>query len=299
VGTMPDETDVNGTPWSIPSPDAASIHKTDLELVRRILAGDAAAWSAFVERYAGLLYSVVRRTLRSNDRDEIRTVLANVLVALRRSKLATFEGRAALSTWLTLVARSESLDQLRRRVGRGRLVRTLRGLSAAERTLYRLYYVEGRSPHAAVEELSRGGEAWTIDRFVAALRSIEKRLGDPGLRQLAYDLHAQSVGAASGRLLEYLDHVRDEFEQRAGAYSPEYHLMEREARRTTDSLLEMIADLDPDERRMLQLRFEQGWTAPEIARELGLRNARGVYSITDRIVRKLRRAFLHASGPSA
>src|SRR5689334_23454602 len=121
---MPDETDVNGTPWSIPSPDAASIHKTDLELVRRILAGDAAAWSAFVERYAGLLYSVVRRTLRSNDRDEIRTVLANVLVSLRRSKFATFEGRAALSTWLTLVARSEALDQLRRRVGRGRLVRT-------------------------------------------------------------------------------------------------------------------------------------------------------------------------------
>lgn len=264
-------------------------HASDLELVGRILADDAAAWEWFVERYAGLIYSVVRRTLHSNDRDDIRSILADVLVGLRRSKLGTYRGRAALSTWLTLVARSETVDFLRRRMGRGRMHKALARLSPAERTLFRRYYIEGRSPQEIVLELARGGETWSLERFVAALRAIEQRLGDAWMRRIAYDLHAQSVGAASGRLLEYLDHVREEFEQRSGAYSPEYHLMEREARRTTEYLTGAIASLDPAERRLLQLRFEEGWTAPEIARELGLDSARGVYNITDRIVRRLRR----------
>lgn len=276
-----------------PEPFARPPHRPrreqDLALAQLVVAGDAGAWGRFVERYAGLLYSVIRRYLHPADRDDVRTVFADVLVSLRRSKLRTYEGRAALSTWLTLVARTEALDHLRRRFGRGREARLVARLSHAERKLFRLYHVEGWPAPEVVRALARDGEAWTLDRFVAALRRIEARLGDAWLRRLAYDLHAQSVGAASGRLLEYLDHVRDEFAQRAGAHSPEYHLMEREARRTSEQLTETIASLPPRERELLQLRFERGWTAGRIARELGLPGARGVYSATDRILRRLRR----------
>jgi RNA polymerase sigma factor (sigma-70 family) len=264
-------------------------HVEDLDLVRQVLVGDPSAWTRLVERYAGLILSVVRRYLRSGDRDDARSVFADILVSLRRSKLRTYEGRAALSTWLTLVARTETLDFLRRRVGRGRYARAMARLDPEERSLFHLFYLEGRSPHAIVDHLNRGGEQWTLDRFVASLRHIESRLGDAWMRRLAYDLHAQSVGAASGRMLEYLDHVRDEFEQSPGAYSPDYYLMEREARHTADRLAQMVGALDPHERDLLRLRFEQGWTAREIARELGTDDARGVYTTTDRIVRKLRR----------
>jgi DNA-directed RNA polymerase specialized sigma24 family protein len=264
-------------------------HVDDLAFAQQVVSGDAAAWERFVERYAGLIYSVVRKYLPRGDRDDVRAVFVDVLVAVKRAKLATYEGRAALSTWLTLVARSEALDFLRRRFGRTHGRREWNRLTPTERMLFRLYYLEGRSPHEVVAQLGQGGERWTVDRFIAALRQIERRLGDAWLRRLRYDLHAQSVGAASGRMLEYLDHVRAEFADHPGAHSPEYHMMEREARATADLLTEKIRALEPQERDLLRLRFEHGWTARRIARELGLESARSVYSTTDRIVRKLRR----------
>lgn len=281
-------TDLDPRPQATSSP---KLHEQDLELVHRILADDTPAWEEFVHRYAGLLYSVVRRYLRTRDVDDVRSVLVDVLVSLRRTKLRTYEGRASLSTWLTLVARSQALEVLRRRFGRGQDVKGCEQLSPSERKLFRLYHIEGRSHREVIREFERSGEEWTLERFVAALRTVERKLGDRWLRRLAYDLHAQSVGAASGRLLEYLDHVREEFQHQPGGHSPEYHLMEKEARHTVQRLTERIAELPPDERRILQLRFERGWTAQKIAEELGLPSARGVYSITERIVRRLRRWF--------
>ena len=130
---------------------------------------------------------------------------------------------------------------------------------------------------------------WGDDRFVAALHNIERKLGDRWLKRLSYDLHAQSIGAASGRLLEYLDHVRDEFGQLAGALSPDYYVMERQARHTVDALRLKIASLSPRDRRLLELRFERGWTAGRIAAELGMGGQRSVYRAVARIVSRLRR----------
>jgi len=265
-------------------------HDRDLALVRTILAGDARAWEGFVKQYAGLLYSVVRRHLRSRDADEIRTVMVDVLVSLRRSKLATYQGRAALSTWLTLVARSAALDTLRKRFGRGQDIRGCEQLSAVEKRLFQLHHVEGRSYREVIAELA-DGESWSVDRYIAAVHRIEQKLGERWLRRHAYDSFAHSVGASSGRMLEYLDHVREEFTHQAGGHSPEYHVLEREARETARRLNEVIEELEPAERRILHMRFEQGWTAREIADELGLPGARGVYTILERVVRRLRRWF--------
>ena len=163
--------------------------------------------------------------------------------------------------------------------------------------LFRLYYVDGLPRSEVVARLEAGGEAWGVDRFVAAVHQIERQLGDRCLKRLSYDLHAQSIGAASGRMLEYLDHVRDEFSQHAGAHSPEYYVMEREARRTADHLRASIASLAPRERRLVELRFEQGWTARRIAEELGMNGQRSVYKSIDRIVGKLRRRIAGRTEP--
>ena len=264
-------------------------HAADLDLARRVLHDDPDAWKSFVERYAGLIHSVVRKHLRSRDDDDIRSVFVDVLVSLRRSKLGTYQGRASLSTWLTLVARSGTLDFLRRRFGRGRRGKLAGQLSPTERTVFRLHYLEGRTAREIIDELGRGGEVWTIDRFTACLRSIESRLGDAWLKRLSYDLYARSIGTASGWMLQYLDHMREELDHDPAAFSPEYDLMEREARATAERVNAMVRTLEPRERNLLQLRFERGWTARKIARELGLDGPRGVYSVTDRIVRKLRR----------
>jgi len=270
-------------------------NERDVALVRDILAGDTRAWEGFVSQYAGLLYSVIRRHLRSRDVDEVRSVMVDVLVSLRRTKLATYQGRAALSTWLTLVARSSALDALRKKFGRGQDIRGCEQLSPIEKRLFQLYHVEGRTHREVMAELA-DGEAWSIDRFIAAVRRVEEKLGERWLRRHAYDSFAHSVGAASGRMLEYLDHVREEFQQQSGGHAPEYHLLEREARETARRLAEVIDGLEPAERRVLQMRFEQGWTARQIADELGLPGARGVYTILERVVRRLRRWFDDSQG---
>jgi DNA-directed RNA polymerase specialized sigma24 family protein len=270
---------------------APGSHAEDAALVRSILDGDEAAWERFVTRYAGLIHAMARRYLRSRDGDDAHTVFVEVLVALRRTKLRTYEGRAALSTWLTLVTRTEVMNHLRRNFGRSIRSRAMKRLEPQEQMLFRCYYIEGRTADDIVAALSTPEDRWTLERFRAALQHIERRLGDHWLRRLAYDLHAQSIGASSGRLLEYLDHVRDENQQRSGAFSPEYHMMEREAKRTVERLRDMVASLDPAERRMLEMRFERGWSASRIAEELGMDRPRGVYTVIERIVRGLRRAF--------
>lgn len=279
---------------TIPLPSSAegvvgALHGADFDLARRIVAGDLLAWTAFVERYAGLILAMIRRYLRSQDRDDIRSIFVNVIDSVRRTRLKTYRGRASLATWLTLVTRSEVMDHLRRRFGRDLKLKALERLSPEEKRLFRLYYIEGQTMSEVTFQLSHEGQPWSQDRFIAALHDIERKLGDRWLRRLSYDLHAQSIGAASGRLLEYLDHVREEFEQRAGSSRPEYFLMEREARQTVEQLRTALAELEPEDRRVLELRFEQGWTARRIADELGMNGQRSVYSTIERIVSRLRR----------
>jgi len=284
-------------PESVASPPAPSqaalraprVHQEDLDLVHRILAGDAGAWEFFVERYAGLILAMSRRYLATRDQDDVRNVFVSTLQSLLRTRLRTYEGRASLSTWLTLVARSEVVDHLRRRFGRDLKIRALNRLTAEERQLFRLYCIEGLPYGEVVARLSEGGRRWSADEFVAALHRVESRLGDRRFKRLSYDLHARSIGVASGRLLEYFDQAREELGERSDAQRPEYETTEREARATLDQLRASIAALRPLDQQLIELRFEHGWTAGRIAEELGMKGQRSVYKALDRVVARLRR----------
>jgi len=87
------------------------------------LRGEKRAWDALVERVAPIVLAAVRRTLRgfgaSHAESDAEDVAQEVFVRLVKDDfrlLRTYDpSRAALSTWLTLVARSVTIDQLRRR----------------------------------------------------------------------------------------------------------------------------------------------------------------------------------------
>jgi DNA-directed RNA polymerase specialized sigma24 family protein len=290
----------NGRPRiPTPTPACADVDRRvgDLRLVREILAGSAEAWAQFIARYTGLIASVIRRYLRPRDADELQTVFVDVLVSLHERKLATYQGRAALSTWITVVTRSEVLDEIRRRHGRYDVSRRLRGLDPSDRMIYALYYVEGRGLRDVLDRLRLHEPGWTLERVLARMRAIEDTLDERLLRRRAYDLRAHSIGAASGRMLEYLDHVRQEHADDERTCSPEYLLMEREARQVVERVSEILASLDARDRLILDLRFERGWSAERIADELGLRPRRRVYTVIDRILRGLRRRVLAPGGP--
>jgi RNA polymerase sigma factor (sigma-70 family) len=259
----------------------------DLTLARAVLAGDEPAWHRFVTEHSGILLAILRRYLHDND--EIRTVYVDVLAELRRGKLGEFAGRSSLATWLACIARGAAADHLRHTLGRREEPAGLEDLDARQREVFRLYYIEGRAYADVRLRLDQSGRLADGESLAAILADLESRLHPRTLRRLAWDLHATSVGAASGRLLEYLDHAAAAGQEAARARSPEADLIAREARRHIARILALVEELPDEERAVLKLRFDAGWTADQIADELAIPGRRRVYTILDRALARLRR----------
>jgi RNA polymerase sigma factor (sigma-70 family) len=79
--------------------------------------GDSNAWQGFVRRYGGLIVAAVRG-IAPNPGD-VEDLTQDVFVRLCKDRFRLLRSydpaRAALSTWLTIVARSTARDALRRR----------------------------------------------------------------------------------------------------------------------------------------------------------------------------------------
>ena len=86
-------------------------------------AGDQDAWCQFIDQTAGLVHAAVRRTAGSQLRephtpdvdDLVQAVYLRLLKHDCRLLLNYDPNRAAVSTWLTLIARSVTIDALRRK----------------------------------------------------------------------------------------------------------------------------------------------------------------------------------------
>ena len=82
-----------------------------------LLAGDRRSWDRFVRRYAALIVAAVRGVASMSG--DIEDLTQEVFVRLCKDNfrlLRTYDAsRAALSTWITIVARSTARDALRRR----------------------------------------------------------------------------------------------------------------------------------------------------------------------------------------
>jgi DNA-directed RNA polymerase specialized sigma24 family protein len=125
------------------------------------------------------------------------------------------------------------------------------------------------------------------DMLAHAVLKIEATLDKHYLRRLESDAKAPALGVVSGRLLEYLNHMDLERERAEGDPDPEIsgEAVERMAARVK----ELLGGLSDEEREVVRLRFEEGWTAQRIATERGLPGQRKVYTILDGALRKLRR----------
>jgi RNA polymerase sigma factor (sigma-70 family) len=82
-----------------------------------LLRGEKAAWDAFVRRYGGLVVAAVRGVAAVYG--DVEDLTQDVFVRLCKDDfrlLRSYDpGRASLSTWITIVARSTARDGLRRR----------------------------------------------------------------------------------------------------------------------------------------------------------------------------------------
>ncbi len=85
----------------------------------RLVAGDKAAWDGFVQRYARVIYAAVQRRLvpagRTQEADDVAQDVFVKLCSRDFKLLRNYDpARAKLTTWLTVIANSSTIDHLRR-----------------------------------------------------------------------------------------------------------------------------------------------------------------------------------------
>ena len=132
----------------------------DRDRLPLLVAGEPAAWTAFVRDHAALLHTAVVRVLGPRGgasgvepEDVVQAVFQKLWEDGRR-RLRGFQGKSRLSTWLVAVAQRTALDRARataeadvplERVGEGALAAALDALPPRDRLLVRWVHLDGRS----------------------------------------------------------------------------------------------------------------------------------------------------------
>lgn len=93
--------------------------KADEELIAKILAGNASAFEALLQRYESLVRSAVKKVVEDCDEGNLDDLTQDVWLQVLRS-LQTYHVRPGVlfSTWLFAVAKRKAIDFLRKRRGK-------------------------------------------------------------------------------------------------------------------------------------------------------------------------------------
>lgn len=94
-----------------PEPRAASVGRTDHQLLVDHVAGDTDAFAELVRRHRDRLWAVALRT--TGHREDAADALQDALIAAHRGA-ASFRGEAQVTTWLHRIVVNACLDRLRR-----------------------------------------------------------------------------------------------------------------------------------------------------------------------------------------
>jgi RNA polymerase sigma factor (sigma-70 family) len=244
-------------------------------------AGDPqAAWDLFIERYSRLIFAAIRHY--TSDHDEVMDVFAQTCEALRaddaarlRRWLAQPDHRARFSTWLVTVVRNLTVDWFRHRDGRRRLSTIAADLPPVQRRIFELVFAEGRA-HTEAYELLKGEQqpALAFGDYLRELRATYQAVAARRKGALMAEL--------GGPPPEELDASSEDVLART----------EQGAR-----LEEVLQSLPPDERLAIQLFVVEELPAEQVARAVGLPNAKAVYNRVYRALDVLR-ARLERTGIS-
>lgn len=174
------------------------MHEEDLEVARRVLAGDHAAFSQFFGDFFPRLFRfVMRRTDRNAElaRDVVQSAL---LKGIRN--LASYRGEASLFTWFCQIARHELSDQRSRQQAADRTLVALENDPSVRAALESLEWAELAEPQQAMEhqqqrELVHAALDYLPPRYAALLEM--KYVEELPVEQIAQRLGVTATAAQS------------------------------------------------------------------------------------------------------
>jgi DNA-directed RNA polymerase specialized sigma24 family protein len=242
------------------------------EWVAKLQRGQAeAAWDLFLDRYRRLIFAAIRHY--ADDYDDVMDVFARVCEALREDNLQKLRAytdepshRARFSTWLVTVVRNLTIDWFRHRDGRPRLSVIAAALPPLQRRIFELVFLDRRS-HIESYELIRARDAPVLSfgEFLTELRAT----------------YGAVTEGRHGRLLRELGTPLPD------AAEPQAPSADDIAERR-EVLEEALGSLDPRERLALEMYVVDELPASDVARVLGLPNAKAVYNRIYRALAALR-----------
>ena len=218
-----------------------------------------------------------RRSLPADESEEFAAQVRLRLVESNYDILRKFQGRSSLQTYLTVVIQRLALDYRAARWGRWRPSAVARAAGPHGLRLEQLVVRDGLPVTEALDALER--QVGPVDRV-----ALERLAGRFPLR-----VRRQYVGE---ELLELAATDAPDAERLLVRAEEETRFERVKAR-----LLEMTQALDPTERLILQLRFEQGMKVADIARLLQV-DQKQLYRRIDETLRELR-AILETEGIDA
>lgn len=242
------------------------------------------AWCAFLDRYSGLIYHVVRSFDRDPDRSgNCFLFVCEQLSASDFRRLRKFDqcGRATFSTWLGAVVRNLCIDWRRKENGRHRAFGSVARRDVTDQLLFEVVFRRGFSAVEAREELSRRGVELSVAAVEERIQDLRRCLSSRQLWLLSSgNTMLDSIDGEEGGtyVVEPLDPNPD----------PEALAVLRETHQHVSAALASLTDSD---RLLVRLRYQEGLTLQQVARLVGLKDAQTADRRLRNIIDHLRRAL--------
>ena len=264
---------------------------TDLEtwsndqLLQRLATPAAGeAWKQFLRRHTPLIVSVTRQY--HHDEQRLRDCYLFVCERLcddgfRRLRAYRQAEGAQFATWLRAVVGHLCVDWLRSEHGRQRPLRAITGLPELERQVYALRFEQGLTIPACYQALSAHFPEVTEVQLAAVVRRISAAL-TPRQRWLLATRNKPVLSLEEPE-------VRREAELAVDGNDPERCAADEEQQARLEAALQ---ELEPRQRLLLKLRYQEGRTLQEVARLAGLQNPFRVRYLVQQALQRLQ-SLLH------
>ena len=243
------------------------------------------AWLDFLDLCGPVLYHVALiQTHREDAAADCYIYVCEKLADNDFKRLLKFDpgGDASFTTWLRVVARNLCFDWHRTRFGRHRPFKALGDLSPLESEVYKLRFTNGASRDETLQQISKTFPTVGADEVFAIEERLEKSLNARQRWILSSRRQVQNSVSAVTTTEEghpvAIEIADPNPNQEVLVVTAEERLQLRKA----------VAALPPDERLLLQLRFEQDLSLDEVARLCGLGDGQRVHRRISAVLKKLR-----------
>ncbi len=260
-----------------------------IEGILRCLASDKAetGWSVFLQSYSRLLRDVIRRY----ESDEFRAQECFEFICAKLSddnfrRLLIFEpeGPAAFPTWLTVVCTNLCIDWRRQAYGRFREPAKIQALPQLDRMVFHYSYRLGLTRHACVQAL-RTRFPFATGEQVSEIRGRIHTLLSPRQRWELTSQHHTSVSIDDPNI-SATEEVTGAL--RSTADGPDLLAeIDQDQRRLRNAM----KHLDPRQRLLIQLRFQQDLTLEDVAKLCGVNSPLQAGREIDRALAALAKAM--------